>query len=109
MKVKIAEVNAEAEAKLPPNARDGSMIGVNYTEEYIQSMNVELEDGRKVACKRKGLRIILSIGEDKGEGLMRRIANGPDPKNILHCALEEAAQAVGSTFSVEDNAIYLEV
>ena len=109
MKVKIAEVNDQAEAKLPPNERGGSMIGVNYTEEYIEPMNVELEDGRKVSCKRRGLRIILSIGEEKGEGLMRRIANGPDPKNILHCALEEAAQSAGSVFTVENNAIYLEV
>ncbi len=109
MKVKIAAVNTKAEAKLPPHEKDGSMIGVNYAEAYIQPLNVELEDGRKVACKRKGLRILLSIGETKGEGLMRRVANGPDPRNILRCALEEAAQAAGSTFTIDDNAIYLEV
>jgi hypothetical protein len=36
-------------------------------------MNVKLEDGTPVKCKRRGLKIVLSAGAKKGEGLMRRI------------------------------------
>ena len=108
MKVKLTDVNLDAEATLPPNAKDGSQIGVNHADLYIKPMNVELEDGRKVTCKRKGLKVTMSIGDQQGEALMRRIENGPDPKNILQCALVEAAQAAGSTLSIEDNAIFLE-
>ena len=108
MKVKLTDVNTEAEAKLPPNEKDGSRIGVNYADLYIKPMNVELKDGRKVTCKRKGLKITLSIGDKKGEAIMRRIENGPDPRNILQYALADAAQAAGATFSVENNAIYLD-
>ena len=108
MKLKLTDVNLDAEAKLPPNEKDGSRIGVNYTDLYIKPMNVELEDGRKVACKRKGLKITFSIGDKKGEAIMRRIENGPDLRNILQCALADAAQAAGATFSVENNAIYLD-
>ena len=71
-------------------------------------MNVELEDGRKVTCKRKGLKITLTVGDQQGEAIMRRIENGPDPKNILQCALTEAAQAAGATLSVEENTIFLD-
>lgn len=108
MKIKISEVNSEAKTKLPPNEKDGSMIGINYADLYIDAMNVELEDGRKVTCTRKGLNIIFSIGDQHGEALMRRIENGPDPQNILQCALAEAAQAAGATFSVENDVIYLD-
>ena len=107
MKVKLTDVNLDAEAKLPPNEKDGSRIGVNYTDLYIKPMNTELEDGRKVVCKRKGLKITLSIGDQQGEAIMRRIENGPDPKNILRCALTEAAQAAGATLSIENDAIYI--
>ena len=73
MKLKLAEVNSEAEAKLPPNEKDGSQIGVNYTDLYIKPMNAELEDGCKVSCKRKGLKITFTIGDQQGEAIMRRI------------------------------------
>jgi hypothetical protein len=59
--------------------------------------------------KRKGLKIILSIGEKTGEAVMRRVDHGPDVRNILRRALETAAQAAGTQFSVEDGGIYLEV
>lgn len=109
MKVRLADENTEAENLIPPAALDGSGIGVNYTDAYIKPMNVELEDGRKVTCKRRGLKIQLQIGEAKGEALMRRLENGPDVKNILRLALEEAAGAASSKFSVEDGGIYLDV
>ena len=109
MKIRIADENREAETLIPPAERDGSGIGVNYTDLYIKAMNVELEDGRKVTCKRRGLKIHLQIGETQGEALMRRLENGPDVKNILRLALEQAAEDASSRFSVEDGGLYLEV
>lgn len=109
MKVRIAEENREAGGLIPPAAPDGSGIGVNYADAYIKAMNVELEDGRKVSCKRRGLKIQLQIGEASGEALLRRLEHGPDVETILRHALEEAAENASSRFSVEDGGIYLEV
>ena len=108
MKLRIAEENTEAENLIPPAALDGSRIGVNHADAYIKAMNVDLEDGRKVTCKRKGLKVLLTVGDRKGEALMRRIEHGPDVKNILRRALEAAAAEAGTTFSVEDGVIFLE-
>lgn len=107
MKVKLADVNVDAETKLPPHEKDGSQIGVNYTDLYLKPMNTELDDGRKVTCKRKGLKITFTLGDQQGEAIMRRIENGPDPKNILQCALTEAARAAGASLHIDDEAIYL--
>ncbi len=109
MKTRIADLNTEAEQLIPPAAPDGSRIGVNYVDAYIKPMNVELDGGTKVTCKRKGLKILLTIGDNQGEALMRRLEHGPDVKEILRHALETAAIAAGSSFCVEDNALYLDV
>ena len=109
MKVRIAAENKDAEGLIPPAEPDGSRIGVNYADAYINAMNVELEDGRRITCKRKGLKILLTIGERRGEAILRRIEHGPEVKNILRQALEAAAAAAGSGFSVEDGVVYLEV
>lgn len=109
MKLKISEENKEAENLLPPTQPDSSGIGVNYTDAYIKSMNVELENGQKVTCKRKGLKIMLAIGENKGEALMRKRENGPELKVILNKALSEAAEQAGAKFSVEDGVMFFEM
>jgi hypothetical protein len=75
---------------------------------YLKPMNVKLEDGTAVKCKRRGLRIALSVGTAKGEGLMRRLAVSTDPVVMLDAALQEAAQAAGVTILVEDGGIFLE-
>ncbi|MEM7231571.1 MAG: hypothetical protein AAF517_05335 [Planctomycetota bacterium] len=108
MKHRIADVNTEAEDLLPPKAPDGSGIGVNYTDAFLKSLSVELEDGRKVSCKRKGLKLLFAIGDAKGEALMRRLEHGPDAPTILHKALEAAASAAGVAYVVEDGVIYLQ-
>ena len=72
MKVKLCDVNPDAESKLPKHTDDKSGIGVHYVDAYIKPMNVKLEDGTAVRCKRRGLKITLSAGAKKGEGLMRR-------------------------------------
>jgi len=107
MKVKIGEENPEWEKLIPPNQPDNSGIGVNYAVQYLKPLNQTLEDGRKISCKRRGLKITLSIGDQKGIGLMRRLKYGPDTKNILYKALEEAATEAGSEFIVEEGNIYL--
>ena len=109
MKVRISEENTEAEQLLPPRQPDGSRIGVNYADAYIKPMNVELDDGRRVQCSRKGLKITLIIGERQGEAIMRRIEDGPDARQILLRALERAAEEAASQFSVQDGVIWLEV
>jgi hypothetical protein len=107
MKVKLCEVNAAATGKLPETTADKSGIGVHYVDAYIKPMNVKLEDGTPVKCKRRGLKIALSAGPKKGEGLMRRIDVSPDPVVMLQAALQEAAAAAGLGLAVEDGAIFL--
>ena len=106
MKVKLCEVNAAALDKLPQHTDDKSGIGVHYVDAYIKPMNVKLEDGTPVKCKRRGLKIVLSAGGKKGEGLMRRIDVSADPVVMLNAALKEAANAAGIELMVEDGAIY---
>jgi hypothetical protein len=109
MKTKLCDVNPAAPEKLPPFTADKSGIGVHYVDAYIKPMNVKLEDGTVVKCKRRGLKIVLSAGAKKGEGLMRRLHNGPDPVAMLSAALEEAAAAAGIELSVEDGAVFIGV
>src|SRR5215471_2905649 len=95
VKVKICDVNTAAEAKLPEHTGDKSGIGVHYVDAFIKPMNVKLEDGTPVKCKRRGLKITLSVGAKKGEGLMRRLDVSKDPIVMLKAALAEAAKAAG--------------
>ena len=106
VKVKICDVNLAAESKLPAHSGDKSGIGVHYVDAFIKPMNVKLEDGTPVRCKRRGLKIVLSAGSKKGEGLMRRIDVSADPAIMLNAALQEAAKAAGIELMVEDGAIF---
>jgi hypothetical protein len=108
-RLKIAEENKEAEGLIPPAKPDGSGIGVNYADAYIKPMNVQLENGVALKCKRKGLKITMTLGDKSGESLMRKREHGPDVKSILNHALAEAAQGVEASFVVEDGVMYLEV
>ena len=107
MKLKICDVNAAAIDKLPAKTDDKSGIGVHYVDAYLKPMNTKLEDGTAVKCKRRGLRITLTAGTVKGEGLMRRLAVSTDPVTMLDAALQEAASAAGVQLTVEDGALYL--
>jgi len=107
MKVKLCDVNPAANDKLPQFTDDKSGIGVHYVDAWIKPMNVKLEDGTPVKCKRRGLKIVLSAGAKKGEGLMRRLDVSRDPAVMLDAALQEAARAAGLELAVEDNAVYL--
>ena len=109
MKIRIADENVEAEKLIPPASPDGSGIGVNYVDAYLKPLNVETEEGKKVTFKRKGLKILFSIDENKGEAIMRRIDHGPDVKNILRQAILSATSEADAQFSVEDSGVYLEL
>lgn len=109
LRVKICDVNAAAKDKLPAQTGDKSGIGVHYIDAYIKPMNVKLEDGTPVKCKRRGLKIVLSAGAKKGEGLMRRIDVSADPVVMLDAALQEAAKGARIGLTVVDGAIFFEL
>jgi hypothetical protein len=107
--VKLCDINKEAVQKLPPTTPDKSGIGVHYMDAYIKPMNAKLEDGTRVACKRKGLKLTLTVGTKKGEGLMRRLDVSKDPVVMLQAALQEAAKAAGIELQITENEILVGV
>jgi hypothetical protein len=107
VKVKLCDLNPAVEDKLPACTDDKSGIGLHYVDAYIKPMNVKLEDGTAVRCKRRGLKVTLSAGGKKGEGLMRRLDVSPDPVVMLESALQEAAKAARIELTVESGAIYI--
>jgi hypothetical protein len=107
VKQRVCDVNRAALDKLPQQTDDKSGIGVHYVDAYIKPMNTKLADGTAVKCKRRGLKITLSVGDRKGEGLMRRLDVSPDPIVMLDAALQEAARSAGVELTVEDGAILI--
>jgi hypothetical protein len=103
--VKICDIDQLAKEKLPPAIIDKSGIGVHYTDAFIKPMNTKLEDGTRVGCKRKGLKISLVVGTKKGDGLMRRLDVSSDPVVMLRSALQEAAKAAGVELTLTDTEI----
>ena len=107
MKLKLCDVHDAARGKLPAHTGDKSGIGVHYVDAYLKPLNTTLEDGTVVKCKRRGLRITLTVGDAKGDGLMRRLDVGPDPVVMLDAALQEAARAAGVGLTVENGVIHI--
>src|SRR6185437_11186357 len=102
MKTKLCDVNPQASQKLPKFTDDKSGVGVHYVDAYVKPMNTKLPDGTAVKCKRKGLKITLNVGTNKGEGLLRRLAFNGDSVVMLDAALQEAAKGAGVGLSIED-------
>jgi hypothetical protein len=102
---KLCDVNAAAKEKLPPGFADKSGIGVHYMDAFLKPMNTKLPDGTRVGCKRKGLKVMLTVGTKKGEGLMRRLDVSKDPVVMLKAALQEAAKAAGVELNITDTEI----
>src|SRR5687768_17429636 len=75
MKEKLCDLNPAAVEKLPEKTADKSGIGVHYIDAYLKPFNAKLPDGTPdgtaVKAKRRGLKITLTVGTKKGEGLMR--------------------------------------
>jgi hypothetical protein len=104
---KLCDLDPAAVEKLPPAFTDKSGIGVHYVNAFIKPMNATLADGTRVACKRRGLKITLTVGEKKGEGLMRRLDVSPDPVVMLTAALQEAAKAAGVQLQITEKEIHI--
>jgi hypothetical protein len=102
---KLCDIDPAARAKLPPHAPDKSGIGVHYVDALLKPMNATLGDGTRVACKRRGLKIVLTVGTKKGEGLLRRLDVGADPVVLLRAALQEAARAAGVDLDITESEI----
>jgi hypothetical protein len=107
VKTKLCDVNPVALEKLPEKTDDKSGIGVHYVDAYLKPLNAKLPDGTAVKCKRRGLKVVLTVGDKKGEGLMRRLDVSRDPIVMLDAALQEAARSAGVQLTVEDGAVYL--
>jgi hypothetical protein len=103
--IKLCDINAAATEKLPPKFAEKSGVGTHYTDAFIKPMNTKLPDGTRVGCKRKGLKITLTVGTKKGEGLMRRLDVSKDPVVMLRAALQEAAKAATVELQITDTEI----
>jgi len=104
---KLCDLNAAAREKLPPGFADKSGIGAHYVDAFIKPMNTKLPDDTRVGCKRKGLKLTLTVGTKKGEGLMRRLDVSKDPVVMLNAALQEAAKAAGVKLEITDTEIFI--
>jgi len=102
---KLCDINPAAKEKLPPTFAEKSGIGSHYVDAFVKPMNTKLPDGTRVGCKRKGLKITLTVGAKKGEGLMRRLTVSRDPVVMLRAALQEAAQAAGVELQITETEI----
>ncbi len=107
--IKLCDINPAAKDKLPPAFREKSGIGSHYVDAFLAPMNATLSDSAatRVSCKRKGLRVTLRVGTKKGDGLMRRLAVGPDPVVMLAAALQEAAQAAGVQLQLTETEVLI--
>lgn len=105
--IKICDINPAAKEKLPPTFVEKSGIGSHYVDAFVKPMNVTLPDGTRVGCKRRGLKLTLTVGTKKGEGLMRRLEVSRDPVVMLQAALAEAAKAAGVQLQITEKEILL--
>lgn len=105
---KLCDIDLSATEKLPPKFMDKSGIGVHYVDAFIAPMKTKLEDGTRVSCKRKGLKLMLRVGNKKGEGLMRRLEVSRDPIAMLQAALQEAAKQAEVTLQITDTEILID-
>jgi hypothetical protein len=106
---KLCDLNPAARAKLPPVFAEKSGIGSHYVDAFLKPMNTTLANGTRIGCKRKGLKVTLTVGTKKGEGLMRRLTVSKDPVVMLTAALQEAAQTAGVALQITDTEILIAV
>lgn len=105
---KLCDIDLAAKEKLPPDYQDKSGIGVHYIDAFIKPMKTKLSDGTRVACKRKGLKLMLRVGKRRGEGLMRRLDVSPDPVLMLEAALQEAAKQANIDLKLTDTEVLID-
>ncbi len=109
MKVRFFALDPANDHLLAGHRADGSGVGINYIDATMKPVRLTLEDGRKVTFKRRGLKLTLTIGDKSGDGLLRRLANGPSEKKMFRAALTEAARNAGAELVTEGDVCYLEV
>jgi hypothetical protein len=109
MKVRICDANTAAVEKLPPQMDDKSGIGVHYVDAFLKPFNTKLDDGKRIKCKRRGLKVTLTVGDKTGDGLMRRLDISRDPITMLDAALQEASRSAGVGLSIEDGGVFLDL
>ncbi|MFN8574970.1 MAG: hypothetical protein U0132_23160 [Gemmatimonadaceae bacterium] len=107
MRVILPVDAAKAETLLPEKQSDGSGVGINYADAMLKPVKLTLEDGRKVAVKRRGLKLTMTIGDKTGSALLRRLEHGPDVKAIFRAALREAAANAGATADIDDGGAWV--
>jgi len=105
--IKLCDNNTAAKEKLPPTFAEKSGIGSHFADAFLKPMNAKLPDGTRVGCKRKGLKITLTVGTKKGEGLMRRLDVSKDPVVMLNAALQEAARVAGVELKITETEILI--
>ena len=108
MRVKLPLDEAQPELFLPEKKADGSGVGINYADALLKPVKLTLEDGRKLAVKRRGLKLTLTLGDKAGEGLLRRLQHGPEVKAMVREALREAARRAGAEIHFESGGAELE-
>ena len=109
MKTKLCDLNPTAAELLKPAKNDRSGIGVHYVDAYLKPMkSLVLADGTKFLAKRRGLKVNLTVGDRKGDGLMRRLTVSPDPVVMLRGALDEATAKLGVKLIEEEGQMFLE-
>lgn len=91
-------VSVKQEEMLSAEKNDRSGIGVHYVDAYIKPMKTTLEDGTRVTCKRRGLKVTLSVGDKKGIGLMRRLDVSEDPSSCFKQPFKKRQQQRVSHF-----------
>ncbi|MFO1394320.1 MAG: hypothetical protein U1F09_11220 [Steroidobacteraceae bacterium] len=109
MRVTIPVDEVAADAWSPSAKPDGSGVGVNYADHVLKLVKVTLPDGRKLAAKRRGLRITVTLGDSTGQAIMRRLDHGPDTRVIFERALADAAREAGAALSREPGALHVDV
>lgn len=110
MKIELAPEITTATDLLRPEKNDRSGIGVHFVDAYLKPLRagVALPDGVKFSAKRRGLKITLALGTQKGEGLMRRLTVSTDPIVMLRAALDEAGAKIGVKLTATNGKLWLE-
>ena len=70
-------MNADAKRWHPDGEPDGSNIGINYVDAWIKPLNIVLEDGTKIVCKRRGLKLTAKVGGSLGPGSASALGSRP--------------------------------
>jgi hypothetical protein len=108
VRVTIPVDEAAVDAWSPSAKPDGSGVGVNYADQVLKLIKLTLPDGRKLAAKRRGLKISVTLGERSGHAIMRRLEHGPDTRVIFERALAAAAREAGAEVSREPGVLHVD-